>query len=106
VADTLLQSPITGEKIPLKQYDYQSLAALRNFDLSGEPVAFVKVVELGYAAGNGRSLLVKIWTKDVDDIYALLVVVSPPPFDFAITLNYAKLSIKLKGRQDRAGRIT
>jgi hypothetical protein len=43
VADSLLQSPITGEKIPLKQYDYQSLAAPRNFDLAGEPVASVKV---------------------------------------------------------------
>ena len=35
VADALLQSPITGEKIPLKQYDYQSLCAARNFDIAG-----------------------------------------------------------------------
>jgi hypothetical protein len=68
VADSL-QSPITGEKIPLKQYDYQSLAAPRNFDIASELVASVKVVELGYSAANGRSLLVKIWTKDADDIY-------------------------------------
>ncbi len=33
------ESPITGEKIPLKQYDYQSLAAPRNFDIADEPVA-------------------------------------------------------------------
>lgn len=108
VADTLLQSPITGEKIPLKQYDYQSLAAPRNFDLSGEPVAFVKVVELGYAAGNGRSLLVKIWTKDVDDIYAAARSLIGPAFDFRDhRLNYAKLSIKLKKvGKDRARTIT
>ena len=108
VADTLLQSPITGEKIPLKQYDYQSLAVLRNFDLSGEPVAFVKVVELGYAAGNGRSLLVKIWTKDVDDIYAAARSLIGPAFDFRDHhLNYAKLSIKLKKvGKDRARTIT
>jgi hypothetical protein len=48
VADSLLQSPITGDKIPLKQYDYQSLAAPRSFDLTGEDVASVKVIELGY----------------------------------------------------------
>jgi len=108
VADTLLQSPITGEKIPLKQYDYQSLAALRNFDLTGEPVGFVKVVELGYAAGNGRSLLVKIWTKDVDDIYAAARSLIGPAFDFRDHhLNYAKLSIKLKKvGKDRARTIT
>ena len=35
VADALLQSPITGEKIPLKQYDDQSLCAARNFDIAG-----------------------------------------------------------------------
>ena len=108
VADSLLQSPITGEKIPLKQYDYQSLAAPRNFDLSSEPVAFVKVVELGYAAGNGRSLLVKIWTKDVDDIYAAARSLIGPAFDFRDHhLNYAKLSIKLKkADKDRARTIT
>ena len=69
VADLLLKSPITGDKIPLKQYDYQSLAAPRSFDLSGEDVASVKVIELGYTTANHRSLLVKIWAKDVDDIY-------------------------------------
>ena len=97
VADSLLQSPITGDKIPLKQYDYQSLAAPRNFDLTGEPVAYVKVVELGYSAANGRSLLVKIWTKDVDDIYTAARSLISPTFDFRNhQLNYAKLSIKLK----------
>ena len=52
VADSLLQSPITGDKIPLKQYAYQSLAAPRSFDLSGENVASVKVIELGYTFGQ------------------------------------------------------
>ena len=108
VADTLLQSPITGEKIPLKQYDYQSLAAPRNFDLAGEPVAYVKVVELGYSAANGRSLLVKIWTKDSDDIYTAARSLISPTFDFRDHhLNYAKLSIKLKKvGKDRARTIT
>ena len=108
VADSLLQSPITGEKIPLKQYDYQSLAAPRNFDLAGEPVAYVKVVELGYSAANGRSLLVKIWTKDSDDIYTAARSLISPTFDFRDHhLNYAKLSIKLKKvGKDRARTIT
>ena len=95
VADSLLQSPITGEKIPLKQYDYQSLAAPRNFDLSGENVASVKVVELGYTAANHRSLLVKIWTKDADDIYTAARSLICLTFDFRDHhLNYAKLSIR------------
>ena len=97
VADTLLKSPITGEKIPLKQYDYQSLAAPRNFNLSGEPVALVKVVELGYSANNGQSLRVKIASKDLDDIYMAAQSLIGPTFDFRDhPLNYAKLSIKLK----------
>ncbi len=97
VADTLLQSPISGEKIPLKQYDYQSLAAPHNFDLAGENVAFVKVVELGYAAANHRSLLVKIWSTDADDIHAAARALIGPTFDFRHHhLNYAKLSVRVK----------
>ena len=108
VADSLLQSPITGEKIPLKQYDYQSLCAPRNFDITGEPVASVKVVELGYSAANGRSLLVKIWSKDADDIYTAARALISPTFDFREHhLNFAKLSIKLKKvGKDRARTIT
>jgi hypothetical protein len=82
VADSLLQSPITGEKIPLKQYDYQSLAGPRNFDIAGEAVASVKVIELGYLGDNHRSLLVKIWTKDADDIHAAARSLISPQFDF------------------------
>ena len=97
VADSLLQSPITGDKIPLKQYDYQSLAAPRNFDLSGEDVASVKVIELGYTLANHRSLLVKIWSKDVDDIYTAARSLISLSFDFRNHhLNYAKLSIRIK----------
>ena len=96
-ADTLLQSPISGEKVPIKQYDYQSLAAPRNFDLAGENVAFVKVVELGCAASNRRSLVVKIWSTDPDDIHTAARALVSPTFDFRQHfLNYAKLSIRLK----------
>lgn len=107
-ADCLLQSPITGEKIPIKQYQYQSLAAPQNFDIAGELVMFVKVVELGYADANGRSLLVKIWTKDADDIYTAARSLINPSFDFRDHhLNYAKLSIKLKKiGKDRARTIS
>jgi hypothetical protein len=108
VADSLLHSPITGEKIPLKQYDYQSLAAPRNFDLTGEPVSAVKVIDLGYSNANGRSLLVKIWAKDADDIYTAAKSLIGASFDFREHhLNYAKLSIKLKKvGKDRARTIT
>jgi hypothetical protein len=97
VADGLLQSPITGEKIPIKQYDYQSLAAPRSFDLSGENVASVKVAELGYTDSNHRSLLVKIWAKDPDDIHTAAKSLIGPSFDFRHhRLTYARLSIRLK----------
>ena len=97
VADSLLKSPISGEKIPLKQYDYQSLAAPRNFDLSGENVASVKVTELGYTASNHQSLLVKITAKDADNIYTATKFLIDPMFDFSHhNLTYAKLSIRLK----------
>lgn len=97
VADCLLQSPITGEKIPIKQYDYQSLAALRNFDLTGENVASVKVIELGYSVADHRSLLVKIWNNDADDIYSAARSLVGPSFNFSNHhLNYARLSIRLK----------
>ena len=108
VADSLLHSPITGEKIPLKQYDYQSLASPRNFDLSGENIASVKVIELGSSVANHRSLQVKIWAKDVDDIYTVARSLISPTFDFRNHhLNYAKLSIRIKKiGKDRARAIT
>lgn len=107
MADSLLQSPITGDKIPLKQYDYQSLAAPRSFDLSGEDVASVKVIELGYTLANHRSLLVKIWAKDFDDIYTAARSLLSPSFDFRNHhITYAKLSIRLKkSGKDRARTI-
>ena len=108
VADALLQSPISGEKIPLKQYDYQSLAAPRNFNVAGENVAFVKVVELGYAGSNHRSVVVKIWSTDAEDIYAAARELVSPTFDFRHHhLHYAKLSIRLKKiGNERARTIT
>ena len=52
-----------GDKIPLKQYDYQSLAAPRSFDLTGEDVASVKVIELGYAEFvNERDMTSVAWS--------------------------------------------
>lgn len=100
VADDLLKSPIGGERIALKQYDYQSLAAPRNFDLTGEAgeaVEAVKVVELGYSTGLKRSLRVKIGSRDFDDIYGAARSLVSQSFDFRQhRLNYAKLSIRLR----------
>lgn len=97
VAEFLLQSPISGERVPLKQYDYQSLAAPRTFDLSGEKVASVKVIELGYTTSNNRSLVVKISAKDTDEIYPASKSIVNLMFSFHHhPLTYAKLSIRLK----------
>ena len=103
-ADSLLASPITGEKVPIKQYDYQSLAGPRPFDIAGEDVASVKTLELGYSKPNHRSLVVKIGAKDAEDIYTAAKSLVAPTFDFRQhRLTYAKLSIRTKkvGR-DRA----
>ena len=97
VADCLLKSPITGTKIPLKQYDYQSLAAPRTFDISGENVVSAKVIELGYTVSDHRSLLVKIGARDNDDIYNASRSLISPTFDFRHHhLNYAKISVRTR----------
>lgn len=93
-ADALLCSPITGERIPLKVYSYQSLAAPRHFDIAGEPVSAVKVIELGYAVPGHRSLRVKIWTKDAEGIHAAARALIGPTFDFrSHRLNYARIAV-------------
>jgi len=97
VADCLLKSPITGTKIPLKQYDYQSLAAPRHFDVSGENVASAKVIELGYTISDHRSLLVKIGARDNDDIYTASRSLISSTFDFRHHhLNHAKISVRTR----------
>ena len=107
VADCLLKSPITGTKIPLKQYDYQSLAAPRTFDISGENVVSAKVIELGYTVSDHRSLLVKIGARDNDDIYNASRSLISPTFDFRHHhLNYAKISVRtMKVGKERARTI-
>lgn len=93
-ADKLLQSPISGDTIPLKQYDYQSLTAPRSFDLSGEQVSSVKVVELGYSTPDHRSVLVKIRAKDPDDIYTAARALISLSFDFRHhVIDYVKLAL-------------
>lgn len=109
VAETLLASPITGESVPIKQYDYQSLAAQRNFDISNEPVTSVKVLELGYAGPVCGSSIAKVSMRDSQDIYsAAKSLYNNPTFEFRdYTLNYAKISIKLsKEGRGRARTIT
>ncbi len=97
VADCLLKSPITGTKIPLKRYDYQSLAAPRTFDISGENVASAKVIELGYTVSDHRSLLVKIGARDIEDIYNASRSLISSTFDFRHHhLNYAKISVRTR----------
>jgi len=109
VAETLLASPITGESVPIKQYDYQSLAAPRNFDITNEPVTSVKVLELGYAGPVCGSSIANVSIRDPQDIYsAAKSLYNNPAFEFRdYTLNYAKISIKLrKEGRGRARTIT
>ncbi len=102
--DTLFRQPFSGQKIPLKQYAYQRLSESCLFDLSEEDsVAFVKVTELGYTEAD-RTLQVKTWVNDTEDIYTAAKLMLGAKFDFRKhRLTYAKLSIRLKKiGQDRA----
>ena len=59
-------------------------------------MASVVVTELGYSVGN-RSLVVKIWANDAENIYSASRALVAPTFDFRHhKLNYARLSIRLK----------
>lgn len=108
VADELLKHPITGERIPLKAYDYQCLAGPHTLDLAGENIAWVKVIELGYTVADHRSILVKTWAKDPDDIYTAALSLVGPSFDFrGHHLNYVRLSLRtLKVPGERARTIS
>ena len=109
VADVLLESPITGERIPLKSYDYQCLAGDFTFDLSTEPtVASAKIIELGYSNGENRSGVMKIWAKDVDDIHTVAKKLIGPTFTFSShRLNYARISVRThKAAGERARNIS
>ncbi len=102
--DTLFRQPFSGQKIPLKQYDYQRLALPCVFDLSDEDsVAFVKVTELGCTQAD-RTLQVKTWVNDQEDICTAAQSLLGANFNFhQHQLTYAKLSIRLKKTgQDRA----
>ena len=55
------------------------------------------MIDLGYTQDNHRSLLVKIWPKDVDNIYTAARSLISPSFDFRNHhITYAKLSIRIK----------
>jgi hypothetical protein len=95
VADSLLQSPDhrrqdSAEAVRLPE---SGRAPQLRSDRRGR--GSVKVIELGYTTANHRSLLVKIWAKDVDDIYTAARSLISLSFDFRHHhINYAKLSIR------------
>lgn len=97
-ADHLLAAPFMGERIPIKQYDYQCLAGPFAFNLLGDPeVASVKVTELGCGADPHRHLRVSLWASDPDDIHTVARRLAGPAFDFRHHLiTFVRLSIRLK----------
>ena len=107
-ADCIFKSPFSGAAIPLKQYDYQCLAAPHTLDLAGEMITSIKVIELGYTVADHRSVLVKIWSKDADDIYSAALTLIGPTFDFRHhPLNYVRLSLRtMKTPGERARTIS
>jgi hypothetical protein len=89
----------------LKHYDYQRLSTPTIFDISEEPIAYTKVIELGYSDLANRTLLIKINYQDIDDIFTASKSLINPVFDFSqYPLNYAKLAVRLKRTDRERGR--
>lgn len=96
-AGTILATPFEGQSIPIKQYDYQSLASPKIFNVAGEPVQSVKVTELGYDGRKGGASLTKMKLNTPGTIYQRARELYDDDFAFSDhTLTYAKISIKLK----------
>ena len=103
VAETLLATPFEGKAVPLKRYDYQSLASPGIFNVADEPVQSVKVTELGFGGTNAGASTTRITMKDTDSIYTIARELYSERFRFSDHhIDYAKLSIKLK--KDGPGR--
>ncbi|MEW7978537.1 MAG: hypothetical protein AB2813_01655 [Candidatus Sedimenticola endophacoides] len=97
VADHLLKSPVTGERVPIKRYDYQCLASLFQFDITGENVDWVRVTQLGYTKSSGRSVVLKISIKDPYDIYHASKDMIGAQFSFdQHPINYAQVSVRIR----------
>ncbi|HMW71795.1 MAG TPA: hypothetical protein PKD17_08245 [Cellvibrionaceae bacterium] len=101
---TLSTDPV-HQRVIVKRYDYQRLSTPTIFDISEEPIAYTKVIELGYSDLANRTLLIKINYQDVDDIYTASKSLINPVFDFSqYPLNYAKLAVRLKRTDRERGR--
>lgn len=95
-----------GTRLGLKHYDYQRLSTPTLFDVSEEPIAYTKVIELGYSDFANRTFLIKINYQDADDIFTASKSLINPIFDFSqYPLNYAKLAVRLKRTGRERGRM-
>jgi hypothetical protein len=97
-ADHLLSAAFSGERVPIKQYDYQFLARPYRFDLSDEPeVVLVKVTEVGVSQGRHRRLAIRSGLKDPEDIHAAAIEIVVPGFALAGRhLDHVILSVRLR----------
>ncbi|BCO30078.1 hypothetical protein TspCOW1_01810 [Thiohalobacter sp. COW1] len=103
-ADHLLRSSITGERIPLKRYDYQCLATPFQFDIQGENVDWARVTQLGYTK-SGRSMILKIGIKDPDDIYQASRDMVTADFKFSRhVITFAQISLKIRKQSGERAR--
>jgi hypothetical protein len=96
VADLLLESPISGERIPLKQYHFQCLAEPFSFDVAGEKIEWVKVTQLGYSV-SGRTTQFRITAKDMADIHTAACSEIGAHFRFSDhSLTMATISLRVR----------
>jgi hypothetical protein len=103
-ADLLLESPISGERIPIKQYDYQCLAGPFVFDIAGEKVDWVRVTQLGYSI-SGRTVEYRIGTRDPDDIHAAACQDIAQQFRFSDhRLTVARITVRIRKQMGERAR--
>lgn len=109
-SETLLQSPIKGDKIPLKQYDIQSLLKPRT--LSFDPVdaiESVKVTMLKISPPNSNNnVILDVTTKEERSIYDVSTEYfgDNDPLKSGFRLKQVRISIKfMPDDQSRRGKI-
>jgi len=109
-SETLLHTPIVGEKIPLKQYDIQSLLKQRtlSFD-SVDGIESVKVTMLKISHPNSNNnITLDVSAKEERSIYELSKEYfgDNNPLKSGFRLNQVRISIKfMPGHESRRGKV-
>lgn len=102
-AQNLLQTQFDGQKIPIKQYDYERLAKPYELDVSNEAsVCSAKLVEVTVAGDFRRKLQFKLGYGDTFDIHEAARSMLGSDFRFSDhALHGAKIAVRIKNGRSR-----